>query len=72
MKVEAIKHTDVRGKTLNYVRVTNSKGENYLIQVGDKTLKAIEELTKEGTEIKIEDKELEKGEKAGKATKEGK
>ena len=49
--VEAIVHTDVRGKQLNYVKIKNGNKE-VLINVGNKTYEAVREVTTEKTETK--------------------
>lgn len=46
MKFETIKHTDVRGNVLNYLKLSNN-GKEHLINVGEKTITAIEELLKQ-------------------------
>ena len=43
LKVEAIKHTDVRGKELFYVKVSNEKTD-YLMNVGQKSYEAIKAM----------------------------
>lgn len=44
MLVETLIYKDVRGKELMYLRITNNKNEEVLINVGDKTYKSVEEL----------------------------
>jgi hypothetical protein len=44
MQVEVLIYKDVRGKELQYIRVTNEKKEEVLINVGEKTYNAVKEL----------------------------
>lgn len=43
--IEALQHTDVRGKILKYIRLKNGEHE-VLINVGDKTYQSVKELEK--------------------------
>lgn len=61
MKVETIKHTDVRGKVLNYLKITNGE-KQVLINIGDKTFETVSEV------IKDELNEITKPKKDGKPT----
>lgn len=54
MKVQTIKHADVRGKELNYIKLSSVTGKEYLINVGDKTWTAVMKLLEE-EEIQIID-----------------
>lgn len=57
MKVETIKHKDVRGKELLYIKMTNQHEEEYLINVGEKTFN---ETTKLVTEDQLDKAAVEK------------
>lgn len=46
MKAEAIKHTDVHGKELYYIKCSNHNGEHF-INVGKKTYDSINNLNKQ-------------------------
>lgn len=58
MEVTVIKHKDVRGKELNYLKLKNENGE-VLINVGDKTYNQVEVLLQK-KEGKNEPKKVDK------------
>ena len=47
MTIQVLEHADVKGKILQYLKLTNSKGSHILINVGDKTFKGVRELIAE-------------------------
>ena len=47
MTIQVLEHADVRGKILQYLKLTNSKGSDVLINVGEKTFKGVRELMAE-------------------------
>ena len=55
MKVTALQHTDVRGKQLNYLRLTTETQE-LLLNVGEKTYNTVLEMTVK--EMQATDEEL--------------
>lgn len=58
MKIETVKHKDVRGKELLYLRVTNKHQEEYLVNVGEKTYKEVTELVEREGKTSDEIKKL--------------
>ena len=58
MKVTVIKHKDVRGTELLYLKLENENGE-YLMNIGKKSFETIEELLKH-KEVKNEPKKMDK------------
>ena len=49
MTIEVLEHTDVRGKILHYMKVKNNKGNDVLINIGEKTYNTVKALTEEET-----------------------
>jgi len=61
MQVEVLIYKDVRGKELQYIRVTNELKEEVLINVGEKTYTAVKELIEPKTVGKPEPTRIENG-----------
>ena len=47
MQLQVLEHKDVRGKILQYLKISNNKGNDVLINVGEKTYKSVRELIEE-------------------------
>lgn len=55
MKVEAIKHKDVRGKEMLYLKLTNEATQKeVVINIGQKTFDAVSNMTEPEPQLKIE------------------
>jgi hypothetical protein len=52
MKVEAIEHTDIRGKKQLYLKITETGKEPVVINIGLKTFEAVRKLLGEPTKEK--------------------
>lgn len=52
MKIKTLEHTDVRGKKLWYLEITNEKGTNLLLNVGERTVNAVNQLNEEEETLK--------------------
>lgn len=52
-EVTAIKHADVRGNELMYLRIKHENGKEVLINIGEKTYKAINELENNAEEQRV-------------------
>ena len=47
MQLQVLEHTNVRGKILQYLKISNNTGNDVLINVGEKTYKSVKELIAE-------------------------
>ena len=47
MQLQVLEHRDVRGKILQYLKISNNRGNDLLINVGEKTYKSVRELIAE-------------------------
>lgn len=49
MTLQTLEHTDVRGNKLHYLKITNSIGTEFMLNVGERTVKKINEMNAEET-----------------------
>lgn len=47
MKLRTLEHTDVRGNKLYYLVITNKRGTEFMLNVGERTVKTINKLNEE-------------------------
>lgn len=50
---EAVEHSDVRGNVKFYLKLTNEKNEEYIINVGKKTFDTVTKMKEEQNDLHV-------------------